>query len=328
MIRNTKTSEEAWKKTPKTKLQKIASKYITWLKYRNYSPQTIKLRRYYLGYFLAWCSEQEIKIPQQITLSHLEKYQKHLANSPSTRSKSGILSPQSRQQYLKHLKVFINWLEKKNYLKQNPVKEIKIEKAAKSLPRNIPDNSQIEMIINQTDPNKRLGIRDRAILEVFYSTGIRASELIRLCVSDIDCEAETLTVREGKGRKGRMVPIGTRACHWVKKYTKEVRPQLCENGETILFLTQQKKPFSEAMGIIKCVRKYLKKAKIETRGSCHIFRHAMSIQMIRNGASTRYIQEILGHSRISTTQIYTKVTVEDLKRVHTQYHPAERDDYE
>lgn len=326
MIRNTKTSNEAWQQKPQSPLLKASHKFLQWLRYKNYSSRTINAHHYYLGYFLAWCSAHEINEPEKITLLLLEKYQRHIKNSPSKRSKSGVLSQMSYSRYLSSIKVLMRYLVKKRYLKENPSEDLELPKKVESLPTNILSSSQIESIINQTNIQKPLGIRDRAILEVLYSTGIRGSELIKLSIYDIDCQHEILTVREGKNRKDRVVPIGTRACQWVKKYREQVRPSFVkENDEKTLFLTRRKQAFSNIQSLVYLVANYRKKANIEIRGSCHIFRHAMSVQMIRNGASTRYIQEILGHSSISTTQIYTKVTINDLQRVHAQYHPREQD---
>jgi len=169
-----------------------------------------------------------------------------------------------------------------------------------------------------------LGIRDRAIIETLYSTGIRRAELIHLKLYDIDTRNGTLMVREGKGKKDRMVPLGQRACLWIDKYTDEVRPGLVvEPDDGWLFLHEYGEAFHRNR-LTDLVRKYIEQAGIGKPGACHIFRHTMATLMLDNGADIRHIQMMLGHSQLSTTEIYTQVSIKKLKEVHTLTHPADR----
>ena len=164
--------------------------------------------------------------------------------------------------------------------------------------------------------------RDRAILELLYSSGLRRKEVLGLVRSDIDRERRVILVRLGKGKKDRMIPIGDRAVAWIRKYISEVRPIfVTPPDEGMLFLTTQGDAFSR-QGLSRIVRTYVEDANINKTGSCHLFRHTMATLMLENGADTRYIQEILGHADLSSTQIYTKVSIQKLKEIHRATHPA------
>lgn len=166
------------------------------------------------------------------------------------------------------------------------------------------------------------GLRDRAILETFYSTGLRRMELVRLTLGDLDTERAVLVVRQGKGKKDRTVPIGQRALLWVSKYLEEVRPELVKRaGCYQLFVTIHGDEFC-ATQMSKLVKGYIDRAGINKVGSCHLFRHSMATEMLEGGADVRFIQEMLGHENLETTQIYTRVSIRKLQEVHTQTHPA------
>jgi integrase/recombinase XerD len=167
-----------------------------------------------------------------------------------------------------------------------------------------------------------LGLRDRAMMEVLYSTGIRRVELSNLELFDIDRERGTLTVRQGKGRKDRVVPIGERALGWIAKYLATARPELVAPPDhPTLFLNDR----GEKLGVVyltHLIGGYVEAAKTGKTGSCHLFRHTMATLMLEGGADVRHIQEILGHVQLSTTSIYTRVSIRHLKAVHDATHPG------
>lgn len=151
---------------------------------------------------------------------------------------------------------------------------------------------------------------------------MRRSELMNLILFDVDRERGTIMIRQGKGKKDRMIPIGERAVRWIDRYQNEVRPQLLiGRNNTTLFLTAAGEPFTPNR-LTQMVREYVNAADLGKSGSCHLFRHTMATLMLENGADIRYIQAMLGHAELSTTQIYTQVSIRKLKEIHTATHPG------
>ena len=172
------------------------------------------------------------------------------------------------------------------------------------------------------DIDDPIGLRDRAIIEVLYSTGIRRMEIIALKLYELSLERGVLLVRQGKGKKDRYVPIGERAIAWLRKYIEESRPQLAaEPDDMTVFLTNSGEPFSRDH-MTSNVKARIDAAKLGKTGACHLFRHTMATLMHENGADIRHIQEILGHVKLETTQIYTHVSIRTLQQVHASTHPA------
>jgi integrase/recombinase XerD len=180
----------------------------------------------------------------------------------------------------------------------------------------------MEQVLSQPDVDSDLGVRDRAILETFYSTGIRRMELTNLSIYDLDVGRGTLIVRQGKGKKDRVVPIGERALDWIDRYITDVRPTLVvDPNEPTLFLTAYGEPISND-SLSAWVTRYVDAAAIGKKGSCHLFRHTMATLMLEAGADVRFIQEMLGHQKLDTTQLYTQVSIRELKRIHELTHPS------
>ncbi|HTR71256.1 MAG TPA: tyrosine-type recombinase/integrase [Mycobacteriales bacterium] len=172
------------------------------------------------------------------------------------------------------------------------------------------------------DVTTPLGVRDRAILEVFYSTAIRRSELIALHEHDVDHAGRTVFVRHGKGGKDRHVPIGQRALTWISHYVDLVRPQLARHPDTdVLFLSASGGPLCGDW-LSRTVAGYIAAGAPTKRGSCHLFRHTAATLMLDGGADIRYVGEMLGHAKLETTQIYARVSIAKLRAVHAATHPA------
>ena len=178
------------------------------------------------------------------------------------------------------------------------------------------------MVLAIPDLDGPLGLRDRAMLELLYATGIRRSELAHLKVFDLDVERATLAVRKGKGSKDRMIPTGDRAATWVARYLEDSRPRLATTPDQgILFLTMDGEQFTVDR-LTQLARGYIHRSGIQKPGACHLFRHTMATLMLEGGADIRYIQQMLGHTDISATQIYTQVSLRALQAIHTATHPA------
>lgn len=296
------------------------TRFMEWSATMNYSKDTTRTRGHSIRRFIVWCDERGLDGPQDVTSSVLERYRRHIFHYRKANGQPLSFSTQHTQ--LAPLKAFFKWLNKENYILYNPASDFELPKVPKHLPKNILSIEEIEDMLRQTQVYGDIGVRDRAILETFYSTGVRRGELINLKIHDVDFNRGTLTIFEGKWQKDRVVPIGDRASAWVQKYMEEVRPTLVtddDNGH--LFLTEYGESFLKNR-LTDLVKKYKKAVGIDKPGACHLFRHAMATHMLENGADIRYIQMILGHSNLSSTEIYTQVSIKKLKEVHTATHPA------
>jgi integrase/recombinase XerD len=233
------------------------------------------------------------------------------------------LSFRTQHARLLPLRAWFKWLVRENYILYNPAAEVELPKLEYRLPKHVLTVSEAEQVISQANVSESIGVRDRAILETLYSTGIRRMEIAGLHTYDLDVDRGTLIVRQGKGRKDRMVPIGERALGWIDKYVSEVRPGLLmgHNSDDVLFLTHLGEPFRVDQ-LTLLVGRYVQASGVGKRGSCHLFRHTMATLMHDNGADIRFIQAMLGHAKLTTTEIYTQVSIKKLKEIHTATHPA------
>ena len=302
-------------------MRELSEQYFEWMGFTNYSPNTIRSRRIYLGYFFDWCDERSLADVVDVSRPVVERYQKYLFHYKKKRD-GKLLSVRAQHTRLVAVRAYFKWLARKNHILYNPAADIDMPKLGHPLPKAVFTISETEKILSLPNIKEAIGLRNRAILEVLYSTGIRRMELIRLGVYDIDRERGTLMIRKGKGNKDRVVPIGDRAIKWVEKYLEESRPQFAwEPDEHVLFLSESGEALT-ANRLTQMVRNVIDKADIGKRGSCHLFRHTMATLMLENGADIRFIQQILGHVSIETTKIYTRVSIRQVKDVHTATHPA------
>lgn len=295
-------------------------RYLDHLAEKNYSPATIASRDTYLRYFIIWCDDRGLTRPQHIDRPILERYQKHLFY---VRKKDGEpLSTRSQHVRITPIRHYLQWLTKQGLLLYNPAADLELPRLEKRLPKAILSAREAELVLGQTDTTTAFGLRDRAILETLYSTGMRRMEVIGLHLHDLDTERGTVMIRQGKGKKDRMIPIGDRALAWIARYRDTARPELIiGRDEGTLFLTHLGQAFTPNR-LTQLVRDLIDRAHIGKRGSCHLFRHTMATLMLENGADIRVIQAMLGHAELSTTQIYTQVSIRLLKAIHTATHPG------
>ena len=296
------------------------TRYLEWMLVRRYSERTVDTNRRHLEAFYAWCDTRGIAEAEEVTKPILERYQRHLFHY---RKKGGRpLSYSSQAGKLIALRGFFRWLARQNVLLSNPASELELPRPEKRLPKHVLTASEVERVLATADVTDPLGLRDRAIMETFYSTGMRRSELAGLSLFDVDAERGTVMIRRGKGDKDRVVPIGERALLWIDKYTSDVRPELVVGGgEPTLFLTRLGEPMT-ADTLSYRLKRYIDAAETGKTGACHLFRHSMATLMLEGGADVRYVQEMLGHSKLETTQIYTHVSIKKLQAVHAATHPA------
>jgi integrase/recombinase XerD len=232
-------------------------------------------------------------------------------------SRSG-LSPRSTARMISSVRTFYRFLVLDRAVKTNPVENISSPKAWLSLPK-VLKVREVECLLNQPDDEKVRGIRDKSMMELLYATGLRVSELVKLKLDALNFE-DGFLICKGKGDKERVVPMGGSAVLAVRKYLEFSRPRLLKGKSEFVFLSQHGKPFSR-QGLWKILKGYAKKAGLEKSVSPHILRHSFATHMLERGADLRSVQSMLGHSQITTTQIYTHVSRKRLKKVYDKYHP-------
>jgi integrase/recombinase XerD len=300
-------------------LKECEAFYLEALKDHNAPASTLKLRQIHLQDFITWCEPRGVWRANDVTKYVAQRYQRYLRTHARRGGKP--FSAASQALYLGTLRSFFRYLSQENYVLYNPTADMVLPKVRKGLPRHVLTASEVETILGLPDIHDGYGLRDRAILETFYSTGIRLKELIGLKLSDVEYERGVLWVL-GKGSVERVVPVGDRALQWIEKYSREVRVELAlpQSGD-ILFLNRLGAALGDAH-LSRLVHRYVKQANIGKSGSCHLFRHTAATLMLENGADIRYIQMLLGHRSLHTTEIYTQVSIKALKRVHEETHPA------
>jgi integrase/recombinase XerD len=302
-------------------MKALLERYLEWLHITNYSERTVKNQRANLGYFIQWCEQRGVTKPTEVTRQIVVRYQSWLYHYRSDTGKP--LSFRSQNVRLSPVRGFFKWLARYHHILTNPAADLDLPRYEKRLPKHILTVREVEQVLNQVDIRDPLGIRDRAILETFYSTGMRRLELIGLRIYDLDSDRGTVLVH-GKGKKDRVVPVGERAVVWIEKYVNDVRPLLLvEPDDGTLFLTADGEALSPNR-LSDIAGRYVRGIETGKTGACHLLRHSMATHMLENGADIRFIQEMLGHAELSSTQTYTQVSIRKLKDIHTQTHPSAR----
>jgi integrase/recombinase XerD len=304
-------------------LASFLERWLNHLAVRNYADATLRDRRHSLSIFILWAAERGLSEPREITKPILERYQRHLFYWRKA-ADGAPLSFRTQAQRLVPVRAFFRWLARDNHILSNPASELELPRGEKRLPTATLTAEEAEAVMAVPDVGEPLGLRDRAMLEVFYSTAIRRMELIRLQVWDVDWSRATLMIRQGKGNKDRVVPLGARAKAWLGAYNDQVRPALIVGRDPeALFLSRDGKPL-EAKRLSEKVRAYVERAGIPKAGSCHLMRHTAATLMLEGGADIRFIQALLGHESLDTTQIYTRVSIDKLAEIHAATHPGAR----
>ena len=228
-------------------------------------------------------------------------------------------SPTSTSRNLSAIKTFHRFLVGEGYSKSDPAGELESPRLGRRLP-NVLTEQEIEVILNKPDTSKDAGIRDRAILELLYATGIRISEAVDISINDINFDMGFIR-SFGKGSKERIVPLGKIASKWLKDYINKVRNKLTKGREVKeLFLTRFSGRFSR-VGLWKVIKKYARLTGIDKKITPHTFRHSFATHLLKRGADLKSVQEMLGHVNIATTQIYTHIDRNYLKDIHRRFHP-------
>jgi integrase/recombinase XerD len=295
-------------------------KFEEYMKAKGFSSRTVIDYRHNVKLFLNYLAELQITELAEVDRLLITDYQIRLLDHTHRGKPIGIVT---RIRRLTTVRCFFTFLIKAGIGVNDPTGDLELPKRPKSLPKNILSKKEMEKLLGLPDLGTPLGIRNRAILEVFYSTGIRVSELCNLTLHDIDTVKGELRVNQGKNAKDRIVPLGEVACDYIGLYLRNVRKQLAPSGQTTLFVTKSGKPF-EFTTLSHLITRLGEKAGLSKRIASHSLRHTCATHLLQGKADIRYIQEILGHASLATTQVYTKVEIADLKKIHRHCHPRER----
>jgi tyrosine recombinase XerC len=282
------------------------------------SPHTVKAYAEDLRQFGDWAATQGITDIHTVTSAHLRSYLAHLQSLNLARA--------SRARKTAALRSFFSYLAKQSVIGSSPAAGLRSLKLEQRLPKFLRPE-EIEALLAAPDADKPLGLRDRALLETLYASGMRAGELVTLCVGDVDYDEGVIRVI-GKGNKERVTLLGRQAVFALQRYLRKGRPELlilADEDDGALFVNRYGARLSDR-GVRKLFDRYCAQASTHLKITPHVLRHTFATHLLSNGADLRLIQELLGHASVATTQMYTHVTTERLQEVYEKAHPrAKRD---
>ena len=298
------------------------SRFREYLELQQASPRSIEGYLYELRQFFDFLETQGIRQLAEVTRDTVEAYRLHLVCAEH-RGRHLTVGRQANR--LSAVKTFFRFLTEEQFLLVDPASGVKLPRAPRALPKTLLTEREAVLLLESPDTTTPFGLRNRAIFEVLYGTGIRNSELRALAIDDVDLERMEVRVQRGKGSKSRVVPLGEEAAAWVEQYLLHGRVHFQKAGarKATLFLSNR----GTAMirwTLCMLVTDAGKKAGIKKHVTPHALRHAFATHMLRHGAGIRHLQEMLGHESPATTQRYTKLEVSDLRRALVRHHPRER----
>jgi integrase/recombinase XerD len=227
--------------------------------------------------------------------------------------------PRSAARLLSSLKRLYRHLLREGRITADPTLQVESPKLPRSLPRSLTEED-IERLLAAPDVEKPLGLRDKAMLEALYASGLRVSELVSMSVAQVNQDMGVVRI-VGKGAKERLVPLGEEALEWIRRYVARARPEILDDKRTdALFVTARGQSMTR-QAFWQLIRRYAARAGLDKLISPHTLRHAFATHLLNHGADLRVVQLLLGHADISTTQIYTHVARERLKQLHAKHHP-------
>ena len=321
--------------TQRQRLTLLAKRFDEWLAALNFARGTRTNYARDVRQYLDWlATETPVTAIAEVTPAHLQQYQIALYNSEpkpgSKRSDRLALGTQMRK--LAALRKFFAWLLGDNQMAYNPAANLQMPQQPRRLPHNVLTRSEARLLLESTPLQKPRDLRDRALLEVLYATGIRNEELRQLCLYDADLETSTLVIRHGKGDQTRLVPLTAGARDLLKLYLEEARPVFCQAGSASrkprpthpdprLFVSSRSGGPLDEEDLRRIVRKAARRAGIGKPITPHSLRHSCATHLLKGKADIRQIQKLLGHRRLSSTEIYTHVEISDLEEVLQRCHP-------
>jgi integrase/recombinase XerD len=302
------------------KISHAMQQYLKHLKTLGRSAYTIKSARYGLKSLAAFLEDEKVGSIEDLDRDILEAYQEEL--SYRLTAKGSPLSLCAREKLINVTQGFTRFLKHKEYLLSDPGESLQPPKRGRRLPRSILSHAEIRQLLDVPNHRTHQGQRNRLVLEILYDTGIRRSEVAAIRLTDLDLDTGYVRIN-GKGDKDRVVPVSQRVGQLIKNYILFVRPAFVKSSDSgHLILNRSGNPMA-ANGIYIIVKTCARLAGIKKKVTTHGLRHTCATHMLKNGAPVRHIQEMLGHESLESTQIYTHVTINDLKEVHARFHPSQ-----
>ena len=294
--------------------------YLHSLLIKDFSQHTMALKRRHLTQFNEWLVSNAILDVMSVDIDVFENYMAYVRQLRVTATKQ-LLAASTIRCRLTTVRVFLRFLTKRGIVSNREVDKYELPSLGLPLPKPILSYDDVFKVLKQIPLTTVKGIRDRAIVECFYASGIRRGELVNLNLLDIDFSQQQLRITLGKGKKDRYVPFGKTAAKWLLKYLRDARPSLStlQSGNAF-FLNSLGTRFKPCL-LSELMAKYIRKANINKTGACHQYRHAAATHMVDNDADIRHVQEFLGHASISTTQLYLHVSKAKLRSVYAKTHP-------
>lgn len=304
-----------------TTLQDLLDTYTEHLRAVGMSANTVRGSVYNVRSFLRWLSvHHQTHTADRLRRSMCDDWQKHLAAWRTTKGRP--LKPRSINKQVECVRGFLKYLVRRGYVQAALVESLQYVKEPKTLPTSVLTHAQVKKLLGVIDTGSPEGYRDRAMLEVLYSTGIRVGELMGLNVEDVDYHNRTMIVT-GKGDKQRVVPVGKTALRYTESYLTAVRPFLLrDRTEQAVFLDAQGKRLPYHV-FRRLVHKYADAVGIAVNVTPHTFRRSCTTELLRSGANMYHVKELLGHESLDTLKHYAKLTITDLRDTHRKCHPRE-----
>ncbi len=302
------------------KIEQATIEYRNHLKALGRSVHTLKGTKYDLRRFVRFLEVEQIFDIEDLTADVLTDYQQELAFSLTAKAKP--LSLRTQAQRLGVIKGFTRHLKQQDYLLHDPGQTLQLPKKARRLPKVILSAKEVKRLLTAADMRTNRGYRNRIIVELLYDTAIRRAEVADIRLTDLDLAAGYILIH-GKGDKDRVVPVSARVCELVQNYILMVRPSFTNGKDPGYLILNRWGRRMNANGIWAVVKRCAHLSGIKKNVTTHTFRHTCATHMLKNGAPVRHLQEMLGHESLESTQIYTHVTINDLKQIHAKYHPSE-----
>lgn len=291
------------------------------MRLKNYAERSIKDYGLNVGYFLRYLADEEyLKELDEIRPEHIRSYHVSLQ---SREGKGKPFTKRTISTRMGAVKTFLKLMHEGGFIREDLEGRIKIPRIKSEAPKNIPSEKEIAELLDSVVPDKPIRIRDRAILELLYATGLRNAQLRRLTVGDLDLQDQKLFIDKFKGANNKVVPIGEWLLPFLLKYLNEARSLFASNGTDLLFPSKNGRLITQA-NLRDMIRKYRLRMGTAKRITPHTFRHCAATHLLKAGLDVRYVQKFLGHADIKSTLVYTHLITDDLQEKHTQYHPRQK----